>query len=72
MSYSDFNGANDDLVQSLNQNKQVLEDPGVLKLPDSLDYDVELFKVGRKCGGLKGRYGIQPSRSLMMIYCAVS
>ena len=58
MSYSDFNGANDDLVQSLNQNKQVLEDPGVLKLPNSLDYDIELYKIGRKCHGLKGRYGI--------------
>ena len=58
MSYSDFNGANDDLVQSLNQNKQILEDPGVLKLPNSLDYDIELYKIGRKCHGLKGRYGI--------------
>ena len=44
MSYSDFNGANDDLVLSLNQNKQVLEDPGVLKLPNSLDYDMNFIK----------------------------
>ena len=44
MSYSDFNGANDDLVQSLNQNKQILEDPGVLKLPNSLDYDMNFIK----------------------------
>ena len=57
-SYCDLNGANEDLVQSINQNKESLEKPGLLIFPNNLNYDIEFYKLGRKCHGLKKRYAI--------------
>ena len=58
MSYADFNGANEDLVKSLNQNRETIEEPGLLNFPESLNYDIDFYKMGRKCHGLKKRYAI--------------
>ena len=58
MSYYDLNGANEDLVQSINQNKESLEEPGLLIFPNNINYDIEFYKLGRKCHGLKKRYAI--------------
>ena len=56
--YSDFNGANQDLIKKMEENQEAIEEPGLLHFPDTLDYDIELYKIGRKCHGLKGRHAI--------------
>ena len=56
--YSDLNGANQDLMTSLNQNFESIENPGLINVPTSLNYDIKFYKIGRKCHGLKERYGI--------------
>ena len=58
ISYSDLNGANQDVIQKMEENKQFLEEPSLLYFPTTLDYDIEFYKLGRKCHGLKGRYAI--------------
>ena len=46
--------------QYLNQiyGNNLLESPVTYDIHDSLNYDFEFYKTGRKCGGLKKRYGI--------------
>ena len=58
LSYADLNGANQELMTNFNQNNEVIEKPGLLNFPDTLDYDIEFYKLGRKCHGLKGRKAI--------------
>ena len=58
LSYSDLNGANQDLMSTFNQNNEIIEKPGLLTFPKTLDYDIEFYKLGRKCHGLKGRKAI--------------
>ena len=58
LSYSDLNGANQELMRSLNQNTDVLDNPKLIYFHDTLDYDIDLYKIGRKCHGLKSRYAI--------------
>ena len=55
---SDLNGANKDLIISMNQKKENITKPGIVQLPDSIDYDIEFYKIGKKCNGLKKRYAI--------------
>ena len=56
--YSDLNGANQDLMSSLNQNAESIDKPGLIYYPNTLNFDVKLYKIGRKCHGLKERYAI--------------
>ena len=56
--YSDLNGANQDLMTSLNQNVESIENPGLINFPTSLNYDVKLYKIGKRCHGLKERHAI--------------
>mgnify|MGYP006873000002 CR=1 FL=1 len=39
-------------------NENIIEKPIVLILPEELNYDVELYKIGKTCKGLKKRYAI--------------
>ena len=47
--YSDLNGANQDLMSSLNQNAESIDKPGLIYYPNTLNFDVKLYKIGRKC-----------------------
>ena len=55
---SDLNGANKEMIISLNQNEQKIKKPELVQLPNSIDYDIEFYKIGKKCSGLKKRYAI--------------
>ena len=55
---ADLNGANKELIVSMNQNKDKILKPGLAQIPDSIDYDIEFYKIGKKCNALKKRYAI--------------
>ena len=55
---SDLNGANKELIISMNQNKDKILKPELYQIPDSIDYDIEFYKIGKKCNALKKRYAI--------------
>ena len=38
---SDLNGANKDMIISMDQNREKIIKPELIKLPDSIDYDIE-------------------------------
>ena len=50
---------NDSVISHMVKDNEIsTEKPIICDLPDILDYDVEMYKVGQKCGGLKKRYAI--------------
>ena len=57
-SLSDLNDANKDLITFIDQNKEKITKPQIIQLPDSLNYDIEFYKIGKKCSGIKKRYAI--------------
>ena len=57
-SFSDLNETNKELIMKLNQNKEVIANPEIIHLPDSIDFDIEFYKIGKKCEGVKKRYAI--------------
>ena len=42
----------------MDQNREKIIKPELIKLPDSIDYDIEFYKIGKKCNALKKRYAI--------------
>ena len=56
--YGDLNGPHSDIIRFFEQNDKIIEKPILIKLPDMLNYDVELYKIGKTCKGLKKRYAI--------------
>ena len=56
--YGDLNGENSEIIRFFEQSETIIEKPLLLKLPNMLDYDVELYKIGKTCSGLKHRYAI--------------
>ena len=56
--YSDITGINDNVVSVIKTNKGSIEEPSVNVIQNTLDFDVEFYKIGRKCSGLKKRYAI--------------
>ena len=56
--YGDINGINSNIIRNFEQTEEIIENPQLLKLPEMLDYDVELYKIGKTCSGLKKRYAI--------------
>ena len=56
--YGDLNGPDSDIIRNFEQSEKIIENPLLLELPDILDYDVELYKIGKTCSGLKQRYAI--------------
>ena len=47
------------LVTNVKENQELFDKETQLdNLPSDLDYDIELYKVGKKCSGMKKRYGI--------------
>ena len=56
--YGDLNGPHSDIIRFLEQSEKIIEKPILIKLPDMLNYDVELYKIGKTCKGLKQRKAI--------------
>ena len=55
---SDLNGANQELMTTINQNQDKLKKLQIIQLPNSIDYDIDFYKIGKKCQGIKRRYAI--------------
>ena len=56
--YEDISAVNLNIPRILEEKQLSIENPFILYLPETLNYDVELFKIGKNCGGLKKRYAI--------------
>ena len=55
---SDLNGANQELITTIEQNQDKLKKLQTIELPNSIDYDIDFYKIGKKCQGIKRRYAI--------------
>ena len=53
-----YDNINLNIPQIIEENEQIIESPILLDIPNSLDYDVELYKIGKKCKGSKKRHAI--------------
>ena len=60
--YEDINDPGSDLIRYFKQNENFIEKPLLLNPIDSLNYDIELYKIGKTCGSLKKRYAIIKNR----------
>ena len=56
--YGGLEGENSEIIRFFEQSERIIERPLLIELPDMLDYDVELYKIGKTCSGLKKRYAI--------------
>ena len=57
--YDDINGINNlNFTNILKENGQIVENPIIINLPDEINYDVDLIKIGKKCKGVKKRFAI--------------
>ena len=57
--YDDINGIDNlNFTNILKENGQIIENPILIKLPDEINYDVNLIKIGKKCKGVKKRFAI--------------
>ena len=56
--YGGVEGENSGIIRFFEQSERIIERPLLIVLPDMLDYDVELYKIGKTCSGLKKRYAI--------------
>jgi hypothetical protein len=56
--FEDVHGSNFNMIKYFEENEMIMENKILLSLPEQLDYDVEFYKIGKKCNGLKKRYGI--------------
>ena len=61
---SDLNGANHELIKLMNQNTEIISKPQLVQLPNTIDYDIEFYKIGKKCSGIKKRFAIIKDRRL--------
>ena len=46
------------MIKYFEENEMIMENKIIYSLPEKLDYDVEFYKIGKICNGLKKRYGI--------------
>ena len=56
--YGELFHPNSSIIIYFDQNETTLKKPLLINLPDNLNYDVELYKMGKTCSGLKKRYAI--------------
>ena len=56
--YGDLNRENVGIIRLFEQYEKIIERPIVVDLPEMLNYDVEFYKIGKTCSGLKKRYAI--------------
>ena len=56
--YGDLSNPESQIIKIFEEKDNIIERPFVLALPEELNYDVELYKIGKTCKGLKKRYAI--------------
>ena len=56
--YDDLSGSNADIIRFFEESEKIIERPLLIHLPEELDYDVEFYKIGKTCNGLKKRYAV--------------
>ena len=56
--YADPYKEKSEIIRFFERTERNVEKPLLFSLPDILDYDVELYKLGKMCNGLKKRYAI--------------
>ena len=56
--FEEIHGSNFHMINYFIENELIMENKILLNLPETLDFDVEFYKIGKKCNGLKKRYGI--------------
>ena len=56
--YADPYRENSEIIRFFERTERNVEKPLLFYLPDILKYDVELYKLGKMCNGLKKRYAI--------------
>ena len=56
--YDDLFQRNSDIIRFFEQSIKTIEMPIIIILPDILNYDVDFYKIGKTCNGLKKRYAI--------------
>ena len=54
----DLNNPNNNFGLNQIYQKKIFEIPCIYNIKDSLDYDIELYKIGKSCNGLKKRFAI--------------
>ena len=60
--YEDINDPGSSIIRYFKQNEKIIEKP-ILYIPvDSLNYDIDLYKIGKTCGSLKKRFAIIKKR----------
>ena len=60
--YDDINGPHSDIVQFFEKNKTITSEPFLIIPCENLNYEIELYKIGKTCGNLKQRYAIIKDR----------
>ena len=56
--YGDLNREDAGIIRLFEESEKKIEKPILMNLPETLDYDVELYKIGKTCSGLKKRSAI--------------
>ena len=56
--YDDINGPHSDIVQFFEKNKTITSEPFLIIPCENLNYEIELYKIGKTCENLKQRYVI--------------
>ena len=54
----DLNGTNQDKVNHFTENQEMLFKVLVKELKDKINFDVEFYKIGQSCNGLRKRFAI--------------
>ena len=56
--YEQQSNPNSGIIKIFQETENVLEKPIVLTIPKEINYDIEMYKIGKTCNGLKKRYAI--------------
>ena len=56
--YYVYDDINLNMHQIINENQEIMNKPSLIIIPENINYDVELYKIGQKCSGSKKRFAI--------------
>lgn len=54
--FEEIHGNNFHMIKYFEDNEMIMENKIILNLPEQLDFDIEFYKIGKRCNGLKKRY----------------
>ena len=54
--FEEIHGSNFHMIKYFEDNEMIMENKIILNLPEQLDFDIEFYKIGKRCNGLKKRY----------------